>query len=89
MVDIFEKYYIVLGNYTSYHPQGNGLVESSNKYLINIIKNVLEVNKKKWHAKLINDVWVDRVSTKKSIGMFPFQLVYGIDIFFVHPLLSW
>eukprot|EP00253_Pinus_taeda_P036068 PITA_36068 len=42
MVEFCEKYHITLGHSTAYYPQGNGLVESSNKYSINIIKNVLE-----------------------------------------------
>lgn len=46
MVEFCEKYHIMLGNSTTYYPQGNGLDESCNKSLINIIKKVLEVNKK-------------------------------------------
>lgn len=86
MVDFCVKYHIVLGHSTAYHLQGNGLAESSNKSLVNIIKKVLEVNKKNWHKKLINALWTDKVSTKKSIGMSPFQLVYGVDTVFPSSL---
>eukprot|EP00253_Pinus_taeda_P020577 PITA_20577 len=55
---------------------------SSNKSLVNIIKKLLEINKKGWHKKLVNAPWVDRVSQKKYIGMSPFELVYGIDMVF-------
>lgn len=82
MVDFCAKYHIMLRHSTAYHPQGNDLVEYSNKSLVNIIKKVLEVNKKNWHKKLINVLWVDRVNTKRSIGMSPFQLVYGVDTIF-------
>eukprot|EP00253_Pinus_taeda_P015322 PITA_15322 len=61
---------------------GNGLAESSNKSLVNIIKKLLEINKKGWHKKLVNALWADRVSQKKSIGMSPFELVYGTDTVF-------
>jgi len=71
-----------LGHLTAYYPQGNGLVESSNKSLVNIIKKLLETNKKSWHKKLVNALWADRVSQKKSIGMSPFELVYGVDTIF-------
>ena len=71
-----------MGHSTTYHPQGNGLAESSNKYLVNIIKKLVEINKKSWHKKLVNALWVDRVSQKKSIGMSPFELVYGTDAVF-------
>eukprot|EP00253_Pinus_taeda_P011829 PITA_11829 len=73
---------ISLGHSTAYHPQGNRLVESSNKSLVNIIKKLLEINKKGWQKKLINALWADRVSQKKSIGMSPFELVYGTDMVF-------
>ena len=46
MVDFCYRYQIVLGHSTAYYPQGNGLVESSNKILVNIIMKLLEDNKK-------------------------------------------
>eukprot|EP00253_Pinus_taeda_P024642 PITA_24642 len=64
------------------NPQGNGLAESSNKSLVNIIKKLLEINKKSWHKRLVNALWADRVSQKKSIGTSPFELVYGVDTVF-------
>jgi transposase InsO family protein len=52
MVSFFQKYNIMLCHSMAYYPQGNGLVESSNKSLINIIKKVLSENKKSWHVHL-------------------------------------
>ena len=57
MIDFCNKYHITLGPSTTYYPQGNGLVESSNKSLVNIIKKLLEDNKKKWNKKLFNALW--------------------------------
>eukprot|EP00253_Pinus_taeda_P016307 PITA_16307 len=82
MIEFCNKYKIILGHSTTYHSQGNGLAESSNKSLVNIIKKLLEINKKSWHKKLVNALWVDQVSQNKSIGMSPFELVYGIDTVF-------
>eukprot|EP00253_Pinus_taeda_P021200 PITA_21200 len=82
MVEFCHKYHIILGHSTAYHPQGNGLVESSNKSLVNIIKKLLEINKKSWHKRLVNALWADRVSQKKSIGTSPFEHVYGVDTIF-------
>ena len=62
------------------------MTESSNKSLVNIIKKLLETNKKGWHKKLVNALWADRVSQKKSIGMSIFEIVYGIDIVFLSSL---
>ena len=70
----------------AYYPQGNGLVESSNKILINIIKKILEENKKNWHKKLINALWADRLITKRSIGTRPYELVYGMEVVFPSSL---
>ena len=46
MIDFCNKYQITLGHSTTYYPQGNGLVESSNKSLVNIIKKLLEKTKR-------------------------------------------
>ena len=47
-----------------------------------IIKKLLEENKKSWHNKLVHDLWADKLTTKKSIGMSPYQLVYGTEVVF-------
>jgi len=86
MINFCHKYHITLGHSTTYYPQGNGLAESSNKSLVNIIKKVLEENKKNWHKKLVNALWTDRVSIKRSIGMSPYELVYGMEARFPSSL---
>ena len=40
---------------------------------------MMSENKRIWDSQLIYALWVDKVSTKKSIGTSPFQLVYGVD----------
>jgi transposase InsO family protein len=77
MIKFCQKYNIILGHSTTYYPQGNGLAESSNKSLMRIIKKVLIENKKAWHIHLKYALWENIIGTKKSIGMSPFQLVYG------------
>eukprot|EP00253_Pinus_taeda_P005017 PITA_05017 len=88
MVEFFHKYQIILGHSIAYHPQGNGLVESSNKSLVNIIKKLLEISKKSWHKRLVNALWENRVSQKKSVGTSPFELVYGVDTVFPTSLIA-
>jgi transposase InsO family protein len=86
LIKFCEQYGITLIHYTPYYPQGNGLAESSKKSLINIIKKLLEDNKKAWHSKLKFALWADRVTTKRSLGISLFQLVYGVEaIFHVIP----
>jgi transposase InsO family protein len=69
LIDFCNQYHIGLGHSTAYYPQGNGLAESSNKTLVNIIKKTLQENKKSWHNKLVFALWADRLTTKRSIGM--------------------
>ena len=73
---------IQLVHSTSYYPQGNGLVESSNKRLVRIIRKLLENNQKRWDSKLKFSLWDDRVTDKKSIETSPFKLVYGTESIF-------
>jgi hypothetical protein len=77
-----EQFGISLVHSTPYYPQGNRLAESSNKSLIKLIKRLLEDNKRAWDSKLKFALWADRVTTKKSLGLSPFQLVYGIGAVF-------
>lgn len=86
MIEFCDKYNLKLGHSTTYYPQGNGLAESSNKSLINIIKKMLEANKNNWYKNLINALWVDWVSSKKSLGLSTFQIVYGVDTVFPSSL---
>eukprot|EP00253_Pinus_taeda_P010676 PITA_10676 len=86
IINFCHKYHITLGHSTAYYPQGNGLAESSNKSLINIIKKMLEANKKNWHKKLTSALWADRMTTKKSIVMSLYELVYGMEARFPSSL---
>jgi hypothetical protein len=58
------------------------MVASSNKSLTKLIKKLLEDNKRAWDSKLKFSLWADWVTTKKSLGLSPFQLVYGIEVVF-------
>jgi len=43
---------------------------------------MLQENKKSWHNKLVHALWDDRLTTKRTIGTSPYQLVNGIDVVF-------
>eukprot|EP00253_Pinus_taeda_P029425 PITA_29425 len=79
LVEMCDSMGIKLVHSTSYYPQGNGLVESSNKSLIKIIKKLLEENKRNWDSKLKYALWADRVTIKRSTGSSPFKLVYKTE----------
>ena len=82
LVEVCDSMGIKLVHSTSYYPQGNGLVESSNKSLIRITKKLLKDNKKNWDSMLKYALWADRVTFKRSIGNSPFKLVYGTEAAF-------
>ncbi|XP_059073764.1 uncharacterized protein LOC131874413 [Cryptomeria japonica] len=72
------NYGIIMSYSSPYHPRGNGQAESSNRSLLNIIKKILEENKRFWDQKLRLALWADRVTIKKAISTSPFELVYGV-----------
>jgi hypothetical protein len=82
LINFCGKLKISLIHSTPYYPQGNGLVESSDKSLIKIIKRLLEENDKSWDLKLKFSMWDGRVTTKRSLGIYHFQLVYGNEVVF-------
>jgi hypothetical protein len=83
---------IKLEYYANYYPQGNGLVESTNKNLIKILKRTVSNNHKSWNTTLFYALWDDRVATKTTISNSPFFLVYGRESIlppnFLLPLLQ-
>jgi transposase InsO family protein len=86
LINFYEQYEISLIHSRPYYPQGNGLAESSNKILIKLIKIPLEDNKNAWDSNLKFTLWVDRVTTKISLGISPFQLFYGTKVIFPSQL---
>jgi len=74
------KYGIVLSHSSNYYPHGNGLVESSNKNIITIIKKIVGDNKRSWDSKIKHALWADRITKKKATGKSPFELVDSLDV---------
>eukprot|EP00253_Pinus_taeda_P011608 PITA_11608 len=73
---------ITIRHSTTYYPQGNVLVESSNKTVVRILKKIIAKNKSNWDSQLKFALWADRVTPKRSTGVSPFELVYGKAIVF-------
>jgi hypothetical protein len=40
---------IIMGKSSNYYPQGNGMVESTNKTLIQVLKKIISENQRNWH----------------------------------------
>lgn len=76
------EYGVTLKFSSNYYPQGNGLAESTNKNLSNVIKKLLDKNLRDWHTQLRFALWADRVRVESSLGTSPYHLVYGHDPIF-------
>ena len=80
----FREYGIIMGQSLNYYPKGNGLVESTNKTLIQVLKKIISENRCNWHKKLNNALWESGITPKESIGQSIYLLVYGKE--FVLPV---
>ena len=65
------EYEIFMGHSSNYYPQGNGLAESINKTLIQILKKTIDENQRNWHLKLTDALWVNKMIMKDNTGMSP------------------
>ena len=72
-----QQYNIALNHSTAYYPQGNGLVEYSNKTLVRALKKIINENQKNWDSQLKFALWANRITSKRSTGKSPYELVYG------------
>ena len=62
-----------------YHPQTNGLAESTNKTLCTALTKVLSNSRSDWAEKLHSILWAYRIAYKTAIGVTPFELVFGLN----------
>ena len=64
---------------TPYYPQANGLAESTNKTLQNILRKIVNENRTDWDTKLQSALWAYRTTYKTSIRTTPFRLAFGLE----------
>ena len=64
---------------TPRYPQSNSQVEASNKTLLTTFKKRLDAAKGKWVDELLGVIWAYRTTTRKSTGISPFALTYGME----------
>ena len=67
---------------TAYYPRGNGLVESSNNTLVRALKKAINENQNNWDSQLKFAIWENRITSKRSTGKSPYELVYGRAVVF-------
>jgi hypothetical protein len=72
-------YAVVHKRSTPYYPQANGLAESTNKTLQNILRKIVNENRTDWDTKLPSALWAYRTAYKTSIRTTPFRLAFGLE----------
>ena len=65
---------------TNYYLQGNGLVESSKKNLISILKKTVASHHKDWHTQIYYALWAYQITPKEALGNSPYCLLYGKEV---------
>ena len=71
--ELIDRFNITNVPIAAYHPQSNGLVERGHKPIVDALAKLGG----KWTQHLSSVLWADRVTTRRSTGYSPFQLVYG------------
>ena len=72
-------YAVVHKRSTPYYPQANGLAESTNKTLQNILRKIVNENRTHSDTKLQSALWVYRTTYKTNIRTTPFRLEFGLE----------
>jgi hypothetical protein len=77
-----QKYHIQQRMTTPYHPQANGQVESTKKFIEAILTKTVKENRKDWSDRLLEALWAYRTTWRNTTGFSPYELVYGKSVVF-------
>jgi IS30 family transposase len=79
--EVTEQYQIKHRKSTPYHPQENGKVESTNKVIESILTKIVHLHHKGWADRLIEALWVYRITWRNTTEHTPYELM-GSRYFF-------
>eukprot|EP00253_Pinus_taeda_P015488 PITA_15488 len=75
---LWKKLGIKLNFSSAYHPQTDGQTEVVNRSLGNILRSLVHQNPKQWDLALGQAEFAYNGTPNRSIGMSPFQIVFGM-----------
>ncbi|KAE8223383.1 hypothetical protein CF319_g3572 [Tilletia indica] len=64
---------------TPYNPEGNGMVERGHASLVEGLLKASYDDRARTASYLPSILWADRITTKRTSGYSPYELVYGLD----------
>ncbi|XP_075098969.1 uncharacterized protein LOC142175865 [Nicotiana tabacum] len=76
-----EKFGFKQHKSSMYNAPANGLAEAFNKTLGNLLKKTVAKNKKDWHEKIGEALWVYRTTFRTATQSTLYSLVYGVETF--------
>ncbi|RDX74880.1 Pro-Pol polyprotein, partial [Mucuna pruriens] len=77
MVTLLEKYRVVHRIATAYHPQTNNQAEVLNMEIKKLLQNIVNPSQNHWSQLLEDALWAHRTAYQTSLGMSPYQIVFG------------
>jgi hypothetical protein len=72
-----KKLHIPIVRSTPYHPQANGMIERGHGPLVEACLKMAGDRKTEWHRYLPAALWADRITTRRTTGKAPFEVLFG------------
>ena len=80
----FDEFTISMGikvlNSSPYYAQANRQAKASNKGIMELIKQKIEENPRRWHTVLNEALWSYQMTCHGATKGSPYQLVHGHDV---------
>ncbi|KAA0066174.1 uncharacterized protein E5676_scaffold790G00910 [Cucumis melo var. makuwa] len=79
MEKLYEKFKFKQYKSSMYNEVADGLAETFNKTLCNLLKKIISKLKKDWQERIGESLWASRTTHHTLTGVTPYSLVYGVE----------